>query len=404
MIGFVAFLSIVMAFGVEAILPAFDQIDAEFGFAARDVSISLLVTTLLVGMGVGQVVWGPVSDRFGRVPVLLAGFGLYAVGAMGMIFAPNLEVILITRFVWGLGAAAPNGLRFALARDLYSGDQMARVVTFATAVFLIGPVVMPFIGEAILLVGPWQLIAGSAILLAAFASAITLWFGETLDGANRRPLRFGPLGSALRQISQTRSSTMAILTAMFFTASFFVFLGSAQPVIENIYGRGDIFVWLFGTSGISMSVALFGNGRMIRRFGTRRVVWWAAMLFLTVGTVALLLTLAADGVPPLAVWLLWACAANATGVIVGSLSASLALDPLGNMAGTGASILAFAQLGPGAALAAIVDSQIDGTVTPMMVGSLVYGVLGAVLLRIALRNALPTTAASNSPLPTTRER
>ncbi len=378
-------MAIVMAFGVEAILPAFDEIDRSFGFSRQDVSVSLLVTTLLIGMGVGQLIWGPVSDTFGRVPVLLAGLGLYALGAIGMILAPSLELLLLSRFVWGVGAAAPNGLRIAVARDVFSGDQMARVVTFATAVFLIGPVVMPFFGEGILLLGDWELIALVGVGLAGAAAGVAIWFGETLPAERRRPLKFKPLMVALRQIVRTPASAGAILAAMFYGGAFFIFLGSAQPIIENIYDSGDQFVWLFGLSGLAMSVALFSNGRLITRFGAARVAWVAAACFIIVNVVGLVVTLAADGTPSLAIWLIWACASNASGSMVAAVCAALAMEPMGAIAGTAASILAFAQLGPGAALAAIVDSQIRTTVTPMLLGALLYSLLGIACLGWSLR-------------------
>lgn len=384
-IGFVAFMAIVMAYGVEAILPAFDEIDRSFGFSRQSVSVSLLVTTLLAGMGVGQLIWGPVSDTFGRIPVLLVGLSLYALGAVGMVFAPSLELLLLSRFVWGIGAAAPNGLRLAAARDVFSGDQMARVVTFATAVFLIGPVLMPFIGEGILLLGDWELIALVGVGLAVAAAGVAIWFGETLPVERRRPLRFKPLMVALRQIVRTPASAGAILAAMFYGGAFFIFLGSAQPIIENIYNSGDQFVWLFGLSGVAMSIALFSNGRLITRFGAARVASVAAVCFVAVNVVGLITTLATNGTPSLAVWLIWVCASNAAGSMVAAICGALALEPMGAIAGTAASILAFAQLGPGAALAAIVDAQISETVTPMLIGALAYSLLGIGCLRWSLR-------------------
>ncbi|MCB0972192.1 MAG: MFS transporter, partial [Acidimicrobiales bacterium] len=113
-IVFVAFLAVIMAFGVEAVLPAFTEIDEEFGFTDRGLSVSLLVTALLVGMACGQFLWGPLSDRIGRRPALFAGIGLYALGAIGTALAPSLPLLLAARIVWGLGAAAPNGLRLAV--------------------------------------------------------------------------------------------------------------------------------------------------------------------------------------------------------------------------------------------------------------------------------------------------
>ncbi|NND01312.1 MAG: MFS transporter, partial [Acidimicrobiia bacterium] len=363
-------------------------IDQSFGFTPRGVSVSLLVTTLLVGMGVGQLIWGPVSDTYGRIPVLIAGLVLYGIGALGTILAPNVETLLLARFLWGIGAAAPNGLRLAVARDIFSGDQMARVVTFATAVFLVGPVLMPFIGEAILFLGDWELIAAVAIALACGAAGVALWFGETLPRERRRPLSFKQLMVALRLIARTPAAAGAILAAMFYGGAFFIFLGSAQPIIENIYDSGDYFVWLFGLSGVAMSLALFSNGRLITRFGAPKVAWAAAISFVVVNFLGLIATLLSDAGPSLAIWLIWACASNATGAMVAAVCAALALEPMGKIAGTAASILAFAQLGPGAALAAIVDSQIGETVTPMISGALVYSLLGIASLRWSLRSSV----------------
>ncbi len=385
-----------MAFGVEAMLPAFDEIDAAFGFADRGVSVSLLVTSLLIGMGSGQLVWGPMSDSFGRRPVLCTGLGLYAIGALGTALAPNLEILLLARFVWGLGAAAPNGLRLAVARDLFDGDRMARIVTIGTAVFLIGPVVMPIVGQGILTVADWRMIAIVAFGLAALAVMVAVLFGETLPQNARRPFRFGDLAEGGVEIARTPASIGAVASAMFFAAAFFIYLGSAQPIIDRIYGREDQFIWFFGASGISMSVALVINDRLIKRFGSRAVVIVAARLFLVVDLSGLVLTTVADGVPSIWVWIVWACAANAVGILVSSICAALALDPMGRIAGTAASILAFSQLAPGSLLAALVDSQIDSTVTPMLIGSLLYGVLGYGCLQWSLRDrsVTPRTEAA----------
>lgn len=386
---FVAFLAIVMAFGVEAMLPAFDQIDAEYGFAERGASVSLLVTALLVGMGVGTLVWGPVSDRFGRRPVLVAGFALYGLGAVGSAVAPGIETLLLARAVWGFGAAAPGGLRYAIARDLYAGDRMARVVTIATAVFLIGPVIMPAVGELILLVGPWQAIAVTGLGLGIVAAAWSIRFGETLPATARRPLRAGPLLEAVRIVARTPASAGAIVAATFFFASFFVWLGSAQPILDRIYDRDEQFVWFFGASGVAMSATLVVTDRLIARLGAREVALRASVAHVVVCVVGLVGTLAAGGLS-LWPWFAWVVAVNALGAVMSPVCSALALDPLGEIAGVTSSLLNFAALGPGAALAAIVDARIGSTVTPMIVGATVFGALGA----LALRLTQPRSSAS----------
>jgi DHA1 family bicyclomycin/chloramphenicol resistance-like MFS transporter len=336
-------------------------------------------------MALGQLIYGVLADRFGRRPVLLVGIGIYAVGALASTLAPNLAVLLMARFVWGLGASAPTVLRFAIARDLYTGDQMARVVSTFSAVFLLGPIIVPFIGEAILTVGDWRSVFAAALALAAVTGVWAVQFGETLDPANRRTLQFAPLLDALRAVAVTPVTRWILVAQAFFGGAFFVWLGSAQPVIDEIYDRSSQFTLFFGASGIGMALALLFNRPLIERFGAARMVVLAATAFVILAAVGLAGTLAADGVPSIWWWFGWAFLANAMSMIMGPMSASLALEPMANKAGTASAILGVAQLGVGAGLAAIVDAQIDTTVTPMLAGALVYGVLGLGCIVLATR-------------------
>lgn len=384
-------MSIVMAFGVEAMLPAFDDIDEQFGFGDRGLSISLTVTALLVGMGVGTLAWGPVSDRVGRRPVLLAGFAIYAVGAVGSTVAPNLELLLLARAVWGFGAAAPGSMRIAIARDIYEGDRMARVVTIATAVFLIGPLLMPIVGELILAVGSWESIAYAAVLLALFGAVWALRFGETLLPQNRRPLRVRVLTEAMAEVLRTRQAVGAIVAATLYFAAFFVWLGSAQPILGDLFGRDDQFVWFFGVAGLVMAGNLLVTDRLIGAIGARNVAVRAGFSFVAVCLVGLVATLVVGGLS-LWPWFIWVVASNALAAVMSPVCSALALDPLGEIAGFASSILNFSVLVPGALLAAIVDAAIDDSVTPMIVGSTVFGVLGLIVLLATLPAASGPTA------------
>jgi len=162
---------------------------------------------------------------------------------------------------------------------------------------------------------------------------------------------------------------------MFFFASFFVWLGSAQPIIDQIFGRQDQFIWFFGVSGLAMSATLIFTDRWIARVGTRNVAIRAAVAFVAVCGVGLAATILAGGLS-LWPWFAWVVVINALSAVMSPVCSALALDPVGEIAGVTSSVLGFAALGPGAVLAAIVDAQIDDTVTPMIVGSTVFGVLG----------------------------
>lgn len=386
-----------MAFGIDAALPAFDQLSDTFDLDERGISPAVTGTVYFGGMAVGQLFYGILADRFGRQPILVTGIVVYAVGAVASALSPNLEVLLVARFVWGLGAAAPTVMRMAIARDLFAGDQMARVVSTFSAIFLLGPIFMPFVGEAILLVGDWRLVFASGLILAGVTLAWTLAFGETLAPDLRRPLQLAPIRDAFGAVVRTRVTFWILIAQAFFGGAFFVWLGSAQPVIDEIYGRDSQFTLFFGASGIGMALALLFNRRFIERFGAETMVFRAASVFVIASVVGLIGTLLADGVPSVWFWFGWALVANAMGMIMGPMSASLALEPMVDKAGTAAAILGVAQLGVGAALAAIIDAQIETTVTPMVLGALVYGSLGLGCLVMALRPAAEHPTSPSAP-------
>ena len=379
-IAYLAYLGILLAVGVDISLPAFDEIDAAFGLSDRGVSVGVIGTVYILGMAVGQLVYGVAADRFGRRPTMLFGIGLYSLGVLTALLAPTLEVLLAGRLLWGLGAAAPFVLRQAIARDLYAGDRMARIITIVTAAFLLGPIFVPIIGAGILLVAPWQGVFAVALLAAAAAWVWTLRFGETLEVEHRRPLQIRPLVDALRLVVTTRVTIGNIGALTFTSAAFFIWLGSAQPIIDDIYGRGSQFALWFAASGVLIALALLANGRMIDRFGSRRVVLVVSTSFVVVGVCGAAVTLAASGVPSIWVFFAWAAISNALGSLITPLCTALALEPMGALAGTASAVLGAVSLGGGAVLAAIVDAQIDDTVTPMLVGSLMFGAMGLTLL------------------------
>jgi DHA1 family bicyclomycin/chloramphenicol resistance-like MFS transporter len=379
-ISYLAYLGILLAVGIDISLPAFDELDAAFGLSDRGVSVGVVGTVYILGMAIGQLVFGVASDRFGRRSTMLFGIGLYSVGVLTAIFATSLEVLLAGRLLWGLGAAAPFVLRQAIARDLYDGDRMARIITIVTAVFLLGPIFVPIVGAGILLFAPWQGVFAAALIASAAAWVWTLRFGETLAVDERRPLQVRPLLDALRLVVTTRVTIGHIGAQTFASAAFFIWLGSAQPIIDDIYDRGSQFAFWFAASGVVIALALLANGRMIGRFGARRVAVAVSSAFVVVGVVGVAVTFAASGVPSIWAFFAWAAITNALGTLVTPLCTSLALEPMGALAGTASAVLGALSLGGGALLAAVVDARIDATVTPMVVGSLLFGTTGLALL------------------------
>ncbi|MEO0495393.1 MAG: MFS transporter, partial [Actinomycetota bacterium] len=214
-VAYLAFTGALLAIGIDTALPAFDEIRQEFSLADGSGEVSLVVTAYFLGMAAGQLPMGPLSDRFGRRPVLLVAFALYLIGALGASLAPSYPMLLASRFVWGIGAAGPAVIGHAIARDLYTGDQMARVLSLTMAVFLIGPTVAPLLGEALLLTGVWQIVFLVGFVLALFGAAWTLRFGETLPDDRRRPIDPPAIGRAIRTTMTNRTSSGYILAMVF---------------------------------------------------------------------------------------------------------------------------------------------------------------------------------------------
>ncbi|NDH87514.1 MAG: MFS transporter, partial [Actinobacteria bacterium] len=205
-VAYLGFTSALLALGIDTALPAFDEIREEFSLADGSGEVSLVVTAYFLGMAAGQLPMGPLSDRFGRRPVLLASFALYLIGALGATLAPSFGILLGARFLWGLGAAGPAVIGNAIARDLYSGDQMARVLSLTMAVFLIGPTIAPLLGEMLLLTGVWQAVFLVGFALALVGAAWTFRFGETLPDDRRRPI--DPPAVGRREASRRTGTSM----------------------------------------------------------------------------------------------------------------------------------------------------------------------------------------------------
>ena len=396
-VAYLAFMGILLAFGIDTALPAYDELRAAFGLEPDSNRITLIVTLYFLGMAFGQLIYGPVSDRFGRVAALRAGVMLYCLGAIGSILAPSLGALLASRLVWGLGAAAPGVLRAAIARDLYAGNQMARVISVMMGVFMLGPVLAPIAGEGILQVASWEWVFGSALLLAAALFLWTFKFGETLDPDNRRPLDLRATTAGFRLVFGTRVTLAYTIALTFGFGGFIVFLGSAQPVIDNIYGREDQFVFWFSAAAVLMALMFFNVNRFIDRHGPHRVAVSVSAASVALSALLLVTALVTDGVPSFAVWIVLIGFANAFTTMLTPTCYALGLEPMGALAGTASAVMGFVSTAGGSALAAVVDAAIDETVTPMATGYVVYGSIALASLLWAGR--LASAAEGISPVP-----
>ena len=371
-IVYLAFLSIILAFGIDSMLPAFDKITDQFNLKGGSGQVSVVITWYLLGMAAGQMFWGLLSDRFGRRTILLVGLGLYGAGALGAGLAQSMNGLLAMRFVWGLGAASPSVIRLAIARDLYSGNQMARVVSFVTAVFMLGPAAAPAVGELVLLVGDWRLVCAVSAPLAAVAVYWTVRFGESLPPEQRRPIDLAATGRGVRAVWRTRVTIGYIGASMFAFGAFFVYLGSSATIIDEIYGLDEYFALIFGVSALFLAVAVWTSERFTRRYGTDRVSIAALLGLLAVSAAFLGLCVVAGGVPSFWIWFAATTLLGALTTVFTPNASAVAMEPMQRIAGAASGMYGVVTIGGGSLLASFVDSQIDDTVTPMALGNIAY--------------------------------
>jgi len=390
-VAFLASIGISVAYGIDASLPAFDEMRPDVGLPPGSNRITLAITVYFLGMAGGQVIYGPVSDRFGRMATLRFGMAVYAAGAAGSMLATDFEFLLASRAVWGFGASAASLMNLAILRDLFSGDRMARMMSTVSAVFLVGPVVTPLVAEGILRTASWRWVYAVGLVLAA---AVVVWstrFGETLAPEDRRPLRAGPTIEAFRRVVTSRRTILYAATLLFVDGAFLIFLGSSQQVFDVVYGRADQFAVLFAASAVVFAVGFLLVSPAIGRWGAHRVGLGVLASAILLGAVLLGLTLAADGVPGFWTWFSLQVVANTLLALVTPVAISLALEPMGDMAGTASGVLGLGGYTAAAILAAIVGAQLGDTTTPWAVGIVVYASIGMVLLIAAGRTPDPAT-------------
>lgn len=376
------------ALGIDLMLPAFGAIRSDLGLPPDSTAVAGLVTSYFIGLAVGQLVYGPLADRFGRRPVLFAGYVIYALAALITALAPSLTLLLAARFVWGLGAASPRVVTLAMVRDAFEGEQMARTMSMIMAVFILAPIVAPTVGATIVGFASWRWLFGVCALVATI---MTLWatrLPETLDDRNRMPLRFGRIVRATKVVVSNRQAVAYGLAMTALYGVFTSYLGSAELIFGDTFGSGDIFPYLFGGVAAFMGLAMVGNARIVERVGTRRLGHITLICYVALAGGLVALALATDGRPPLAAFVVGvALMLGAHGLLIPNFN-TIAMAPMASVAGTASSVIGAVQIAVGALLGAQLDRAFDGTILPISFGFLGYGIVALALVLWAERGRL----------------
>lgn len=371
-VSFVAALMAVNALGVDLMLPALADIGHQLVIATAN-HRQWIITVYMLGFGAGQLVYGPLADRYGRRPVLLITLGGFVAASIFAASSQTFPALLGARVLQGLMSASTRVLAVAIVRDRYSGRQMARTLSVAQMIFFLVPIMAPSLGQLLLTFGPWRFIFYALATFAAFVLAwSTLRLRESLPVGHRSPLSLTSLGSAYRLTLTNRFSAGYAVSASMTFGGIIAFVSSAQQIFVDEFHAGERFTILFAICAFAMGCASFANSRLVVRLGTRLISQSAllALIALSVLHVAVI----GSGLESLGTYMLFQALSMTCIGLCGSNFGAMAMEPVGHIAGTASSIQGFITSVGAVIVGTIIGQAYDGTTFPLALGYLAIGV------------------------------
>ena len=383
-VEFVVIISMMMsltALSIDAMLPALPQIGSDLGIGDPN-DRQLVVSLIFVGLAVGQLFFGPLSDRTGRKPAIYAGFAVYIAGTFMALFATGFSVLLFGRILQGVGISSPRAVTMALVRDRYEGRAMARVMSFVMTVFILVPMLAPSLGQALLGFSGWRAIFASYVLIAVVT---LLWFGlrmpETLASENRSPFSTHQFVRALREFVTFRRAVGFTVMSGLIGGAHLGYLNSSQQIFQEQYALGTLFPIYFAIIALSIGLASLVNARLVVRLGMNVLVRNSLAAMLALSLAALVIGVLTAGQPPL--WLLTVYLMPTffcVGILFGNMNA-LAMQPLGHIAGIGAALVGFFATLISVAVGVIIGQSYGGTVLPLVAGMASVAAVSLLIVR-----------------------
>ena len=393
-VALIAMMFASIAFSIDAMLPALPDIALELSPDAPE-KVPLILSTFLLGMGIGTFFTGPLSDAFGRKPVIFAGAVLYILAAAVAWISLSLEVMLVARLVQGLGAAGPRIVAMAVIRDRFSGRQMAKIASIVMVIFTLVPAVAPVLGVVIIAQTGWR---GIFVAFMVFAITFTTWMAvrlpETLPVQNRRPLRLRLMGGAMSEMMMHPVVRLSIFVQTLTMSMLFLTLMLVQPIYDLVYARGDEFPYWFFVIALIAGVANLLNALLVVRFGMVRLVGFALGAQIVLSGLFGLFDLGA-GANGFMFFLIWqTCIFFQAGLTLGNLNA-VAMEPMGHIAGMAASVVGAVATVGAAVISAGGGTLIGSDVRGLFLAALVLalgGFIGTLMMARAARRMEAATA------------
>lgn len=368
------------ALGIDIMLPVLGEIRHYYNLPKESTDASLIITFFFMGQ-IAQFPFGVLSDRLGRLRILRVGFPLYILGGIVATFAPSLIMMCIARFIAGMGASAVFMTTIASVRDRFAGDQMAKIMSLIFTIFLFTPIIAPFLGLAILSISSWKTVFLTPPLFAVLIFIWSFRLEESLTPEQRRSQQKLSMVTAFRKVigNAVFVRYMFTTTALFSILSSYV--ASSEYVISEIFGRPQLFAWVFAGIGLLMSCCSLINSRLSIKFGARRAIRGLLSAYLAVAFLLFLLTMLSGNPPDF--WLFFAGVALllAINIAIEPNSSALALEPMGELAGTASAVYGTCFFFIGSSIGAVVSYFLQKSVIPMAIGFFLMALIALLLVR-----------------------
>ena len=379
-VAMMAMLVATVAMSIDAILPALSLISEEFTPQSPN-QAQMVLSTFVIGMAAGTLFTGPLSDSFGRKSVIYFGTSLYIFTSILCVISHSFELILVARFLQGVGASAPRVIAQALVRDFYQGREMARISSFIMIVFALVPAVAPLLGSFVIIMFEWRAIF---VMFIIFVVASTLWVGiridETVTIDRRIEFRLDQFLQATKEVLHNPMIQMSIITLVFAYSILFTGIFLIQPVFEQVFHQAQSFPLWFALIALLAASSSYLNAQIVRKVGMRKLIYIAFTVQLGLSFLMFLIYALGYFVGNFgfALFVFWMFSIFfQAGLTIGNLTA-LAMEPVGHIAGTAASLISATATIGSVILAAIVGQLFDGTLLVMILGVGTFTLLGIV--------------------------
>ena len=381
---FVALLTMmisILALSIDAMLPALGDI-------ARDLELQnpndaqLVLTSMFLGFAIGQLAAGPLSDCYGRKPVIYAGYIIFVLGCLMSIFTTSFTVMLLGRFLQGFGASAPRIVGIAIVRDGYAGREMASIMSIVMALFILVPTIGPALGQGIMMVSDWRGIFVFILIIAVIAA---IWFvlrqPETLNENDKREFSVSGIWTGTVETFSHRSVVAYVVAAGLVFGGFVAYLSSAQQLFQETYDKGALFAIYFALSSLAIGAGSIINSYLVGTYGMRFLCRISLIIAALISVGFMIFAYRHSGVPPFWMFMAWLTAIMFfNGLLFGNLNA-LAVEPLGHIAGLAAAVFGSVSTLIAIPISAIVGASYTGGVEPLVIGQIVVCVLSYIIMR-----------------------